>query len=239
MLDYKIRRAFFYIALYKIIRPFDQFIKNIYSLQMQEQFKKDKIILELTEIIKKNKGKISPKEAAVKTGYSLDEIKLALDRLIELYEVRVNLNQETGELRFVFKYPLFQRNKKTFAEKLRAILSVLYKVFKTVYKASVGVVLVVYTVIFALMILLATSAGQNNDSNNRRDNKDGFNLIFIMLRAILEAMNFVAYKRIVEYAVDPYGNRYKTYKKKKTKAPVLYNLFLLLFLDLKDPNLIH
>ncbi len=198
---------------------------------MQEQIKTDKIISELLEIIRKNKGEVSPKELAVQTGNSLDKINSGLNRLLELYEARVKLNQETGDLQFLFKYPFFERGKKTFSEKIAYVFNKFYKIFKIVYKASIGVVLICYTIIFAIIILVATTASaQNSNSDNRRDSGDGFNLIAVMLRAILEAMNFMAYKRVVEYAVDPYGNRYKTYKKEKNKgASFIQSVFTFVF----------
>ena len=69
---------------------------------LRKEFNIDKLVSKLTSIIKKNKGTVNPVELATKTGNSLDEINLALDRLIELYETRINLNQETGALQYIF-----------------------------------------------------------------------------------------------------------------------------------------
>jgi len=183
---------------------------------MNEKLKNDKIISKLNEIIKKNKGIITPNEAVVQSGFSKDEVMAGLDRLIELFEARVNLNQETGDLQFVFKYPLFERGKKTFTEKIANTLNFLYKIFKQIYKVSVGIVLIAYTVIFALIVLAITLAGSNNNDNRR--NNGGFELVSVIFRAIFEGMYWMSYSRAIEYAYDPYGNRYRTYKKEKAKG---------------------
>ena len=98
------------------------------SENIKDNIKNNKISELLIDIIESNRGKITPSEAAAKTGYSLDEIAVALDRLLELYEVRVTLDQETGKLVYIFKYPLFERKQRTFKEKLAAFISLLYKI---------------------------------------------------------------------------------------------------------------
>ena len=73
---------------------------------IKEKIQKDKIISQLEQIIKNNKGTISTNEAIVNTGHSKDEIMTAIDRLLELYESKAILNETTGGLQFLFKYPL-------------------------------------------------------------------------------------------------------------------------------------
>jgi hypothetical protein len=178
-------------------------------------------------MIKKNKGKISPNEAVAQTGFAKDEVMNGLDRLIELYEARVNLNQETGALQFIFKYPFFQRGKKTFSEKLATAANFLYKIFKQVYKVSIGIVLIAYTVIFAI-ILLVMSRSNDNDSRSG----GGIDMVAVMFRAIFEGMFWYRFARIsrpVEYAYDPYGNRYRTYKKEKKGGSFIQSVFTFVF----------
>lgn len=192
---------------------------------MNKKLKNDKIISKLNEIIKKNKGKITPNEAIVESGFSKDEVMAGLDRLIELFEARVNLNQETGALQFIFKYPLFERGKKTFNEKIASTVNFLYKIFKQIYKVSIGVVLIAYTVIFAL-ILLAISLRSNNDDNR---SGAGFSMVGVMFRAIFEGMFWYRYSKAIEYAYDPYGNRYKAYKKEKKGGNFIQSVFSFVF----------
>lgn len=182
--------------------------------KLKDSIKTNKTIDKLLAIIKSNKGRITPVEAATVTGFSLEEITSGLNRLIELYEVRVNLNQENGRLQYIFKYPLFERGKKTFSEKLASFASTLYKGFKFIYKGSIGVVLIFYTIIFAI-ILMALASSSNNDD----DNSIGFGNIFaVMLRAILESMHIVTYHKAVERIYDVDGNAYKAYKPEKNKG---------------------
>ena len=194
---------------------------------MNEKLKNDSIISKLNEIIKKNKGKITPNEAVVQSGFSQDEVMAGLDRLIELFEARVNLNQETGALQFIFKYPLFERGKKTLSEKVAGAVNFLYKIFKQVYKVSVGIVLIAYTVIFAIIVLAISLASANNN-DNRRSNW-GIELIAVIFRAIIQGMSWMMYARAVEYAYDPHGNRYKTYKKEKKGSNFIQSVFSFVF----------
>jgi hypothetical protein len=193
---------------------------------MNYKLKNDKIISKLNEIIKKNKGKITPNEAVVQSGFSKDEVMEGLDRLIELFEARVNLNHETGALQFVFKYPLFERGKKTFAEKMASTVNFLYKIFKQIFKVSIGIVLIAYTVIFALILLVLAARG-NNDSDSRSGM--GMDMIAIMFRAIFEGMFWYRYSKAIEYAYDPYGNRYKTYPQKKKGGNFIQSVFSFVF----------
>jgi hypothetical protein len=194
---------------------------------MNEKLKNDKIISKLYEIIKKNKGKITPNEAVVESGFSKDEIMSGLDRLIELFEARVNLNQETGALQFIFKHPLFERGKKTFVEKIATTVNFLYKIFKQIYKVSVGIVLIAYTVIFALIVLAISMAGSSN--NDSRRNNGGMELVAVIFRAIFQGMSWMMYARAIEYAYDPYGNRYRTYKKEDKGSNFIQSVFSFVF----------
>jgi len=81
-------------------------IENTMSEKIKEKLQNEKVLTELEKLIKQNKGAIAPEEAVVNTGYSKDEVMTAFDRLLELYESKVILNQNTGALQFQFKYPL-------------------------------------------------------------------------------------------------------------------------------------
>ncbi|MDR0926200.1 MAG: hypothetical protein LBO69_00350 [Ignavibacteria bacterium] len=195
---------------------------------MKENIKNNEILNKLIELIKKNKGIITPNEAIASSGYSKDEVITSLNRLLELYEVKVNLNANTGALQYVFKYPLFQRGSKTFAENMASVASFLYKIFKQVYKVSIGVVLIAYTIIFALILIAISFAGQSNDRDNGSSGA-GLHLVGVMFRAIFEGMYWHTVFRPIEYAYDPYGNRYKTFKKEKKGAGFIKSVFQFVF----------
>ena len=126
-----------------------------------------KVVVELERVVKKARGKLSPEDAASETGFSLDQINDGVSRLIELYESRVTMDRESGKLQFLFKYPLHKRGSKTFKEVLMSVLDVIWKGFTFVYKASVGIIMILYTVVFAvilLAILLASKGDNDRDS---------------------------------------------------------------------------
>ncbi|MBQ6269822.1 MAG: hypothetical protein IJK61_06865 [Bacteroidetes bacterium] len=197
------------------------------SENIKDNIKNNKISELLIDIIESNRGKITPSEAAAKTGYSLDEIAVALDRLLELYEVRVTLDQETGKLVYIFKYPLFERKQRTFKEKLAAFISLLYKGFQLVYKAAVGVVLIFYTVLFLIILLVMFSTNSNRDEDRGSGVGDVIAAIF---HAILESMHIVTYQRIIEQAYTPNGDMYMQYKPEKNKGKnFIYSVFSFVF----------
>ena len=174
---------------------------------MAKAIVKEEIISKLKNIIKSNKGVINPNEAISKTGYSKDDVISGLNRLIELFEAKVVLDDVAGGLRYVFKYPLWQRGKRTAKEVFASVCRSALKVFKTIYKGAVGVVLIAYTVIFAIVLLVVTR-GDNNSNNN---SGLGFHLI---IRIISEIFFWNAMTRPYYISEDRYGNKFKSYQQK-------------------------
>ena len=186
---------------------------------MAKAIVKEEIISKLKDIIKSNKGIINPNEAISKTGYSKDDIISGLNRLIELFEARVVLDDVAGGLRYVFKYPLWQRGKRTTKEILSSVGRVALKVFKTIYKGLVGVVLIAYTIIFAIVLLVITKGGNDSNSSSSSTSSGsgglGLNLI---IRIITEIFFWNTVRRPYYINEDGYGNKYKTYKKEEKKG---------------------
>ncbi len=174
---------------------------------------KEEIVLKVEQEIKKTKGRVSPSDLSAQTGYSLSEVKDAMSRLIELYECRVSMDKDNGALMFIFNYPFILRGSKTFREKLAAFFAVFWKIFTIVYKAAIGVILILYTVVFAILLLILILRGSDSD--------DDFNfgdIIGGIFRGILEGLSWMAWTRSVEYAIDPQGMRYKKFPKEKNKG---------------------
>ncbi len=86
-----------------------------------QQTTNERALLTIEKTLQEARGRISPPEAAAATGLSIDEVKSAFERLIELYEARVTVNPENASLLFVFPYPLLKRGSKTFKEQLEAV----------------------------------------------------------------------------------------------------------------------
>lgn len=173
----------------------------------------EKNLLTIEKLVERAKGKITPEDAASATGLSINEVQEALSRLVELYECRVTMNPDKGSVQFIFPYPFQKRGKKSFKEIATAILSILWKAFQAVYKAAIGIVLIVYTVIF-IIILLAVMFGTSRD---RDDNPIG-DIIGGLIRAIFEAMFWTSVLQPVQYEVDRSGYKYRLYQKDKNKG---------------------
>ena len=175
----------------------------------------EKVLSEVEQLLHKSRGRISPQDASASTGYSIEEVKDALSRLIELYECRVTADKETGNLLFVFRYPFFRRGRKSFREILSKVLAVLWKIFTVIYKASIGIILILYTIIFGILLLVMMFAGSSRD----RDSGPDVGYIFIgLLRAISEAFWYASITRAIEYDTGIQGIRYKKYTPDKNKG---------------------
>lgn len=182
---------------------------------MKTKLADEKVVNDLERLIKKSKGKISPADASATTGYPLEQVKDALSRLIELYEARVTMDNETGQIQFIFKYPFFRRGKKTIKEILQNVLEILWKGFQIVYKASIGIILIFYTVIFILILIAIIFAGRSSD----RDSKiDIGSILGGLFRGILDAYTFSLITRDISYRYDDYGYRYKSYQPEKNRG---------------------
>ncbi|MES2766091.1 MAG: hypothetical protein V4642_09495 [Bacteroidota bacterium] len=190
-----------------------------------QQTTNERALLTIEKKLEEARGRISPPEAAAATGLSIDEVKGALERLIELYEARVTVNPENASLLFVFPYPLRKRGSKTFKEQLEAVAVWFWRIFKIFYKALIAVVLVGYTLAFVAIIIAISMSGSSD-----RDRKSDFGGIFEgIFRAIAEAFRFAAWNQMF-YAVDPYsGMRYRTTRKPKEEKNFITAVFDFVF----------
>ena len=183
-----------------------------------KEISESQLVNKIPEFIKLKKGKINPYEIALETGYSIDEINDALKRLLEIYESKIQADMKTGSVEFVFTYPLVKRGKKSIKEILALFADKSYQIFKKVYKVSIGVILIVYTVLFALLILAALVASSAGDRDNRRSN---INLGFIVdiIYAIIRGMQ-ISYitREMTDYYTDSSGLYYKSQKKEPKKS---------------------
>ncbi|MCL2039516.1 MAG: hypothetical protein FWG85_03700 [Bacteroidetes bacterium] len=179
---------------------------------MKKKIYKEEIISKIKNIITTNKGVINPNEAISITGYSKDDVITALNRLIELYDAKVVLDDIAGGLKYMFKYPLYKRNKRTFKEVCANFGRGALKVFKIVYKSAVGVILIAYTIIFILILSIALRGGNNNNNNNNNSSALGFHLL---IRIISEIFFWNNMSRHYNMTSDRYGNKYRTYQGKE------------------------
>ncbi len=181
---------------------------------MKQNISEEKLVATLEPLIKKARGNVSPADLVAETGFPWEDIKSGLSRLIELYESRVTMNNDTGALQFVFAYPLRKRGKKKFKEIVFEAINFLWKIFQVIYKAAIGIILIFYTVIFILILIGLMFGGSSRD----RDRNPFGDIISGAFRAIFEGMRFYAWTQAFQYIEDPSGFRYKKAIPEKNKG---------------------
>ncbi len=165
----------------------------------------------IEKTIEKAKGKLTLAEISAETGLPLDEANSYLNILMERYSCRVKMDQSNGKLQFNFDYPLKRRDSKSFKEIMLIVLNALWKTFQLVYKASVGLVMIVYTIFFLVVLLLMMSRSDDRDN-------DAGSLVGGILRAIFEALRFKAIVDLTTEYADDGQFRYKKYSQPKNKG---------------------
>ncbi len=182
-----------------------------------EQNKIEEIVHRIEKVLPKTKGKFAPEDISATTGFSLSDVNDGLKRLLEIYRAKVAMDTNTGKLVFQFLYPLEKVGKRSFGEVLYSFLQALWKIFTIVYKAAIGVILIVYTVVFVIIILaLILASSQSND----RDRRGGLDMSIFsgIFRAIFEGMYLLSWSNAIQNVTDPSGLRYKHYEKDKNKG---------------------
>lgn len=136
---------------------------------------------DIEKIIQKAKGKLTLAEISAETGLAIEDARANLNVLLERYQSKIQMDNETGNLLFNFQYPLLRRDNVTFKERMLKIGDNLLKAFKVIYKASLGIVLIAYTIFFALLIIIASSRSDSNDNKSGR-------MVSELLRAVFKAL---------------------------------------------------
>ena len=188
------------------------------------RMKEEEVLALVQKDVKTLKGLATAKDLAARSGIPIDSAATGLERMMELFNCRVSVRQETGEVLFRFEYPLRKRGSKTLREKLHDLRAFLWKIFVIVYKASIGIVLLTYFLIFvAILIGAMFSRGSDNDD---RDNGPSL-LLGAMFRALLEAFVWSRiYRGDVEFGIDSDGMRYRRPKTKKEKGENKFAKFI-------------
>ena len=185
---------------------------------MAKEAPQEQIVNVVEKIILKTRGKFSPEDAVAETGFSIDSINSALQRLLELYRAKVVMNSRTGSLMFDFHYPLQKIHKKSFQEILFNIFSALWKAFTIVYKAATGVILIFYTIVFIVIIIAGLLISASSDRDDRRGGGDISMVLIGLIRGIFEGIYLMAITKPVQVYTDPSGLTYKNYSKEKNKG---------------------
>jgi len=176
------------------------------------------IVSSIDKLINNSKGRVTIPDLAAATGYKIDEISDAMAVMIERYRCKVNADMENGTVRFEFLYPLVERKSKSWQEYAYLILEKLWEVFKIVYKASIGIILIIYAVIFVLIILAVVFGASKGDNDRRSSNIDVGRILSGVFSAIFDAFRIYYYAKSFEYITDNDGFRYKKVKKEENKG---------------------
>lgn len=184
--------------------------------------KQEEIVGAVENVIHTLKGKVTAPDVAAATGLSVADAKYALQRQMELWASHVSLDEQTGHIAWHFEYPLRKRGELTTAEKLAKVRATLWRAFTVVYKASLGLILIAYTVVFAVILIgLAMSTKGDRDSD---DGPDVGNIIGGILRALAEAFYWRAVLTPYGYEYDADDVRYvRTREKKKNFIQAVYD----------------
>jgi len=182
-----------------------------------EKVKQEEILIKIEKVLPKTRGRFAPEDVAAATGYSLSDISDSLKRLLELYRAKVVVDTNTGKLVFDFIYPLEKVGKKSFKEVLFTVLQFLWKTFQIIYKAAIGIILIVYTAIF-IIILLAIIVASSSSDRDRRDSGINLNIFGGIFRAIFEGLYLMSWTSAIQDVADPSGLRYKKYAPEKNKG---------------------
>lgn len=181
---------------------------------MNPEHSKQEVLIALEKLIKSSNGRIAPQDAAAATGYSTQEVEDSLARLMELYKCKVEVDEENARPIFNFDIPFKKRGEKTFQEKLAVAINIFWEVFKKIYKVAIGVILIVYTLIFVIIIMLAASQGGDRDRRNNNSSR----MISNIFSAIFQGMQFVAINKAYSRSYDQDNMAYRYYEKPEHKG---------------------
>jgi hypothetical protein len=106
-------------------------------------------------------GRFAPDTAAAATGLSVDEITTALLTLVERYECRLQLDEASGAVVVQFTVPLvrLRPHENSFAGMVKTLGKTALRLGRVLYKASLGLVLTAYSVVYAVMLMGDDSGG--------------------------------------------------------------------------------
>lgn len=166
----------------------------------------------IEKVIEKAKGKLTLAEITAETALPIDDARSLLNVLLERYNCRVNMDSAQGNIVFNFEYPLKRRDAKSFKEIAVKVGTALWKGFQIVYKASLGVLLIVYTTFFVLVLIALFLRNSDDSDDNISD------LVFGIFRAIFEALQFKAMIDMTTDYVQDGDYYYKQYRKPENKG---------------------
>lgn len=168
----------------------------------------DASIRYLERSLRSARGRLTASDAAVATGLPLDQVRDALDVLMNRYVCRLQVT-ESGEVLFDFGATLRRRGEKTLREHLDAIGDVLWKAFTIGFKFWITVMLVVYFILFLLLLLVLLFGGKDSKKSVKLD----------WVGDLLADVFWISSRNMVLVdAMDAGGYRHRAYRQKQRRG---------------------
>jgi len=173
---------------------------------------------ELESFLSKQKEPFTLGDASTVTGLPMLETKYALKALMRKYVCHLDVSNG-GELIYFFGSSLKRRTAVPFQERLEKMGAFVWRVFKTVYKAMIGITLVVYFVVFLVMIIamLVLMMSQGGRDSNGKGAAGGF--IRIISEMFYSIFRWNTHHRTRYEPLDKWGYPYEHYEPRRTSLP--------------------
>ena len=128
--------------------------------------------------VKKGQHRFTLNDAVVFSGLSIDDVRNALDLMIERYTCRLQLT-ENADLIYNFGAKLRRRNNKSFKELWESILKTAWKSFTIIFKVWLTITLVVYFTLFVILLIALLISSQSSKRGGRSQGPQFGRLVYI------------------------------------------------------------
>ncbi len=183
-------------------------------------------------IIKAKRGVVSSGDIAIETSYPIIHIKYVLNLLAAEYLADIQVT-DSGDLIYKFN-PLLTKNRFSFRNLMDSFFKWLYKIFVVLFKFSIMLTLIGYTIFYILLIIaLAVAASASSKGKNNKS----FDFVVVAIRILFEM--------IFRFFIF-YRSPYQKYEGVVIKRPFYIKVFSFVFGDDNktkpfnhDKNLLH
>jgi len=151
--------------------------------------------------------KVSEGDVAAGAGIPVGRVKSMLYELMLVYDSTLEVLDD-GSLVYDFGPRLKPLGARTWKDRLRTFGGWLWKGFSWLYKASLAIVLVSYTIVFVVLIIAAAVAA-TVATKDEDIGKGAFRLVGAIFRGIFE---FTTHSAIIYADTDRYGYRHSHYE---------------------------
>ncbi|MDX9758269.1 MAG: hypothetical protein RBU27_03830 [Bacteroidota bacterium] len=154
------------------------------------------------------RGRITASDASAVTGLPLEQVRDALDVLMNRYTCRLQVT-ESGEVLFDFGATLRRRGEKTLRERMQAMGALMWKAFTFGFKIWITIMLVVYFVLFLVLLLVLLFGGKDSKKSIKLD----------WVGDLLADIFWISSRNMVIVdAMDGGGYRHRAYRQKQRRG---------------------